>query len=274
VAALITGNFDDSLSEGEVWTVSGYVGYANQWTFFEELWKAALAQHGVPYFHMKEMNDPNGPFAKWLPHKEHQEEVIAFFKDLVEVIRKTGLRMISSGVWLPALSRFNEEKKLALEAYPLAAYACMGQVVQQYGELDSALTFDRVDKVDDKLQKARDYATSDPRGGFFNHLTIAALKDVTARDVPAQQAADLLAWEVRKALLAMKEWQSEPDKPQSDRKEQWKHYVEWSKKTTGHEPVLRKSLQNLIVGKPSHNVVWDWNQLDHVNNARKTIWTK
>lgn len=275
MVALITGNFDDSLSDGDVWTVSGYVGYANQWSFFEELWTAALTKHGVPYFHMKEMNDPDGPFAKWLPHKDHQPEVIAFFTDLVGVIQRTGLRMISSGVWLPDLARFNAENGLALEEYPLAAYACMGQTVQQYGELPAMLMFDRVDKVDDKLQKARVYAESDQRGGFFDQITTVPLeKSVTARDVPAMQAADLIAWEARKALVGMKTWQSASDKPQTNRKAQWKHYVDFTRETTGSDPILRKSLENLIVGMPTYNVVWDRQQIDYVHKLRNRIWSK
>ena len=77
MVALITGNFDDSQSVGDVWTVGGYVGYANQWDYFKSLWKEALQRHGVPYFHMKEMADPDSPFAKWLPPQEHSEEVAA-----------------------------------------------------------------------------------------------------------------------------------------------------------------------------------------------------
>jgi hypothetical protein len=272
--ALIIGNFDDSLSDGDIWTVSGYVGYANQWAFFEELWGAALAKHSVPYFHMKEMNDPNGPFAKWLPHEQHQPEVIAFFTDLVEVIQSAGLRMISSGVWIADLLRFNAENSLSLEAYPLAAYACMGQVVQQYGTVPATLIFDRAEKVDDKLKKARVYAESDPRGGFCSQITTEPLpKSVTAREIPAMQAADFIAWEIRKALFRMKEWQSASDRPMVDREAQWNHYLEFTRKATGKDPILRKSLENLIVKKPTHNVVWDWHQIDEVSKFRKGIWT-
>jgi hypothetical protein len=59
--------------------------------------------------------------------------------------------MISSGVWLPDLARFNAENGLALEAYPLAAYACVGETVQQYGELPAMLMFDRVDIIERTL---------------------------------------------------------------------------------------------------------------------------
>jgi hypothetical protein len=135
LVALISGNFDDSQSTGDVWTVAGYVGYSAQWDYFEGLWTEALARHGVPYFHMKEMAGPSGPFAKWLPPQEHTEEVAAFFKDLVAAIRKSGLYMVSSTVWLKDLERFNQETGVGLEAYPLATHACLAMIGLKYEEL-------------------------------------------------------------------------------------------------------------------------------------------
>jgi hypothetical protein len=116
LVALITGNFDDSQSTGDVWTVAGYVGYSAQWDYFERLWTEALALHGVPYFHMREMAKSSGPFAKWLPPEEHIEERAAFFKDLVAATRRCGLYMVSSTVWLTDLERFNQETGVGLEA--------------------------------------------------------------------------------------------------------------------------------------------------------------
>jgi hypothetical protein len=278
LVALLGSYFDDSQSTGDVWTVSGYVGYKNQWEYFEELWRAVMAKHGVPYFHMREMAKEDGPFAKWLPAEEHEEERAAFFIDMAAAILKSHLRMVSSGVWISDLTRFNAAHGLALEAFPLAAYTCLIQIQQQYNDIPATATFDRIEKVDDKLRKARVYADSDPRtypgDSFIAHVaSFGVPKGITSREVPALQAADLVAWEYRKALFGMKEWQLSPDRPITDRHVQWQHYLQWTKERTGSGPVLRKSLTALITNLRTHSVVWDWHQLEGANTARSGIWT-
>lgn len=159
MGALISGNFDDSQAPGDLWTVGGYVGYANQWDYFERLWEEALKRHEVPYFHKREMADPSGPFSKWIPPQEHVEEVAAFFKDLVAAITKSGLYMVASTVWLSDLERFNRETGVNLEPYPLAAHACLGIIGEKIDDPSCPITavFDRVEKVDSKLRTARSY---------------------------------------------------------------------------------------------------------------------
>jgi hypothetical protein len=39
--------------------------------------------------------------------------------------------------------------------------ACLMQIQQQYDDIPATATFDRVEKIDDKLRKARVYADSD-----------------------------------------------------------------------------------------------------------------
>jgi hypothetical protein len=210
LVALISGYFDDSQSTGDVWVVAGYVGYANQWEHLGRMWDEALRAHDVPYFHKREMADPAGAFAKWLPPEDHQEEVVAFFKDLVGAIRRCGVHIITSAVWVKDLERFNSEKGLILEPYPLAAYSCMSQIALKHGDVPVTAVFDRVEKVDDKLRKARLYADTDRHAypGLCNLVTSIPLEaGLTSRTVPALQAADLIAWEVRKALFKMKPWQ-------------------------------------------------------------------
>jgi hypothetical protein len=227
---------------------------------------------------MREMAKPNGAFKKWLPPEEHETEVINFFKDLVGAISKCNLRKISSAVWLGDLERFNTENCLALEPYPLATYSCLVRLSQEYDELPMTVIFDHVEKVDDKLRKARAYIDSDvkfrPLGGLCNNIAANPLqKCLTSRDVPALQAADFIAWEMRKALLQMKPWQSLPDRPLNDREAQWNHYLEWTRQTTGRNPLLRKSLDALLAKNKSASIVWDRHQLETTNEFRRGIWT-
>ena len=275
MVALITGNFDDSQSTGDVWTVAGYVGYSNQWDHFERLWAEALDHHGVPYFHMKEMNDPNGVFAKWLPPQDHEPARRAFFKDLVAAIRKSGLYMVSSTVWIKDVERFNLEKGLALEPYPLAAYSCMSLIAMNYDDLPVTAVFDRIEKVESKLAMARSYADSDRHAypGLCDTIATSWLpKPLTSREVPALQAADLIAWEVRKANFGMRDWQIS-ERPIGDRSEQFKHYMAYTREKTGEDPILRKSLDALLSDMPIKAIVWDYQQLTTTNEIRRGIWT-
>jgi hypothetical protein len=251
LVALINGNFDDSEATGDLWVVAGYVGYANQWDYFERLWADALTRHGVPYFHMREMNRSSGPFAKWLPPQDHVEEVRAFFKDLVAAIRDSHLYMISSAVWIRDLDRFNQETGLSLQAYPLAAYGCMSCAAIKYENLPITAVFDRADKVKSKLETARKYADSDQIfPGLCDYIATVPLQEpLSNRDVPGLQAADFIAWEVRKAHFGMKEWQLS-ERQVSDRWSQWEHFLEWTRQMTGADPVLRKSLDALITESP------------------------
>jgi hypothetical protein len=195
LAAVINGYFDDSQSPGDIWVVAGFVGYINQWEHLERLWTAVLVAHDVPYFHMREMADPTGAFAKWHPPEDHYDEVAAFFRDLVGAIGKCNLQKFSSAVWLKDLERFNREKGLSLEPYPLAAYACTSYIGARYPKLPVTAFFDRVEKIESKLNTARAYVDSDQKlwPGLCDFVTtVPFAKGLTSRTVPAMQPADFI----------------------------------------------------------------------------------
>lgn len=154
------GFLDDSQTLGKVWAVGGYVGSLNHWDVFEPRWDAALKRHDVKYCHMRETSVPTGPFAKWLPSSEHRAEWASFLGDLARVIDDAYLTTICSLVRIEDLARFNSERGLHLEPYPLAAYGCMLQAGKYYTGYPTELVFDHVEKVESKLAKAREYAES------------------------------------------------------------------------------------------------------------------
>jgi hypothetical protein len=129
---LAKGWFDDSQSSGEVWVLGGYMGNPLHWETFDTYWPMALANAEVPYFHMREMADPRGPFAKWMPHSEHRTEVENFFSDMAKVIMHSNLTGFCGAVRIKDLEHFNKENGLKLEPYPLAAYGCMLLVGKDY----------------------------------------------------------------------------------------------------------------------------------------------
>lgn len=277
LVAIVSGYFDDSRTDGTLWVLGGFAGYINQWEHFEELWRAALDTHGVPYFHMREMADPNGVFKKWHPAENHQDEVIAFFKDLIAAIKKSYLHQFGSAVWVRDLDRFNSEKNCQLKPYSLAAYSCLTRLSQRYPAVPATAIFDRIEKIDSRLATARTYADSDKFvfPGACDHVTSAPLAPgLTAKNVPAMQAADLIVWEARRAYLTIHPWQSLPDRPQpQDRDAQWEDFRRWSRDTHNKEyPIQRRSLEALIDNMPISWTVWDYLQLCTTHDARRGIW--
>jgi len=180
---------------GKVWIVGGYAGHGLQWEEFENMWPLALANHEVPYFHMREMADPNGVYAKWHPFKDHQEEVADFFSGLVKVIGYCHLRGFFSIVRFVDLERFNAETGAKLEPYALAAYGCMLMAAYEYGDAPVEIIFDHVEKVSSKLARATEYAESDRHyGNSLGKVMMTPLRqELTFRQIIPLQAADFFS---------------------------------------------------------------------------------
>ena len=160
----------------------------------------ALANHEVPYFHMREMAKPRGVFAKWLPPSDHQDELADFFSGLAKVVRDSCLVGVLSLVRIDDLERFNAEYGTTLEPYPLAAYGCMLMAARDNPGMSTELIFDHCEGIGSKLAKARTYAVSDTyNDGDFTDIVVSPLvNSLTCKDVPALQAADFFVWEYGK----------------------------------------------------------------------------
>ncbi len=275
MTALIRGWLDDS-RRGPIWSVGGYIGGDHRWEYFDTLWPMALANHEVPYFHMKEMGKPNGVYAKWYPAKDHKEELAAFFADLAKVINQTRLVGISSIVRQADLDRFNADFGQSLQAYPLAAYGCMRLAAGENLEgMPIELVFDTVEKAHSKLRKAREYADADriyEPGLCDAVVTTPLIKKLTWRDVPALQAADFLAWEFRKNHENVSEWFDLIDKP-DDWDDRSNHLDRWLTEKFGPGSFLRKSAAALINGNEFYTLVWDYKNLCDAHKSRGGLWT-
>jgi hypothetical protein len=124
---------------------------------------------------------------------------------------------------------------------------------------------------------AREYAESDrflfPE--LCKRITSTPLADgLSAKDVPALQAADFAIWEARRGYLTIKPWQFLPNRPGGDREAQWEHFKEWCRQTYDQEyPIQRKSLDALIGDNaPIKWVLWDHQQISTTHEARHGIW--
>ena len=269
-----TGYFDDSRTDGQVFTVAGFVGASPQWDRFGVEWPPMLARHGVPYFHVTEMADPNGPFKKWLPPQEHESEVMEFFCDITRTIQECQFRAFGTTVRIQDLQRFNSENGLELESYSLAVYGCMVHIKKAYPTDIVNLFFDRIEKVKSRLDKAEEYAVADP---YFTSVAnfiqpIPLQKGLTFRNVPPIQAADFLAWEARKHHVQQNEWWEMEGRPESW-EDRFMHYQEWSREKFGTRlPPPRKSLGALLKQMNFDGMVWDYRALNIAHEARGGAW--
>ena len=273
---MIKGYFDDSRTSDEVWAVAGYVGSDQHWGTFEEMWPTALANHDVPYFHMKEMADPNGVYKKWHPPQDHDAEKADFLGGLAKVIRYSKLEAFASIARVKDLQRFNLESGLKIEPYPLAVYGCMIILGIEHEDQPIELIFDHVEKVESKLAKARTYADSDSYyAGTFDKINLMPLaRGLGFKDVVALQAADFSVWELRKNHLQLSEWFGIEGKPSENFDERWQHFEEWSIQRFGQRrPTMRKSIEALLASGPVTTMVWDYDQLCRAHRFRGGVWS-
>ena len=270
---MISACFDDSQTDPRLCLVAGLAGYANQWEFFERLWSAVLARHGVPYAHMREMAIPTGVFGKWHPPEKHEEDVTAWLKDLAGAIRDPYLQAFGSVVYIQDLERFNADKGLDLKPYSLAVCACMTQLARHYENLPVTAVFDRVEQIDERLAAARSYAEGDATPDLTRSVTTMPLPaDSSFRTVSPLQAADLVVWEQRRTQASIERGRAAGHVRQKTPEQQWEEFRVWSRLNREY-PLQRKSLEALIQAGLSVNLaVWDYDALLQAHDLRNGIW--
>jgi hypothetical protein len=274
--AMIKGYADDSRPNDRIWAVGGYAGHELQWERFEEDWPRMLNRHGVPYFHMREMADPKGVYAKWHPFEKHQDEVVAFFTDLTQIIIDCWLRPYFSITRVNDLKRFNAEYGLDLDPYSLAAYGCMLGIAKDHlNGVTAQITFDHVEKVASKLARASEYAEADMHYSRVHEmvLPVPLPSNLTFKDVIPLQAADFLIWEIQKNHLRLEEWFLIPDKP-TDPDERDAHMDQWALEKFGNvRPPARKSLEAVVDGgAPPGGIIWDYDNILSAHRLRGGRW--
>ena len=190
IMAALTGYFDDSRTDGLIFTLAGYVGGERHWEVFQDQWHRALDRHEVPYFHMREFRKDSGPYKKWLPAKDHQRQIASFLGSLARAIGRSQLTGFGSIVRLKDLERFNQDHGLALEPYPLAAYGCMTWIGNKNPGTAVSMICDHAEQISSKLEKASRYGESDTYylGATDLVQPIPLKDDVTFKEVSPIQA--------------------------------------------------------------------------------------
>ena len=178
--------------DGTLLVVSGWLSFQGRWRQFEEEWAAALTEADVEYFHMKDFTQSRGQFEGWRGKDKKREKLL---KRLIATIHRNLPEGFAGTVLLPDWALVNSRYMLAenkLTPYPLCGRSCVQQVYRwcdsyHYDRRQVTFVFERGDRDQGML-----------RDRLFQDFRIEIRFE--DKKLPALQAADLAAWELRKAL--------------------------------------------------------------------------
>jgi hypothetical protein len=255
-------------------SVAGFVATADNWKLFEQRWQQnVLDRFELDYMHMNEFKGYAGKFAKF---KGNRHEEIALFQAVCRAIRDSYLTPIGSSLRLADLRRFNQKHDQTLDDFAFNAHVCAQLMKLLYGENLIETFFDRTNGVLRKLDLAEQYAESDPDcPGILDTIQLNALgKGETFRKVLPIQAADFLAWELRRDMGDKDEWYGnfEADAKSKDYKNALAHMGRWAKANGKRLPFHRQSLGTLARSTFPRLLTWTYDSFCSVHERRHGIW--
>lgn len=177
--------------------VAGFIANAGDWQQFDIEWKATLAKENIPYFHMKEFNNPNSKMYKGWTETKRRE----FFARLLEIItrntyRKFGIVIISE--WFSSLPVTTKELTRLENAYALAGTLAASTVRRWLQESNHPP--DRLELVFENGDLGKQFLIAGLESKGFSHPIFREKKDRTIKGFlhnawTPLQAADILAYE-------------------------------------------------------------------------------
>ncbi|MBS0366584.1 MAG: DUF3800 domain-containing protein [Proteobacteria bacterium] len=292
--AVLKGYFDDSGDpcdeKHRFFAVGGYVAPVERWDRFETAWNAILSEFRVPYLHMKELNQGVGAFDAWRPKddvivKERTASLLGAFAKVIGESRLWGFGAVIS-LW--DLERFNAESGRGLDAKALAIYGCALEMRRYNETIDVECVLDRMNGAHAALARAEQYGRTDNFYPFMRNfptfIPLSKNGNTGARNTPALQAADFLAWELRKNFENKRGWFDEYNPRASDPKASGT-LMEWFMKER-LQHMARKGITQLEIGLPQRRslsaladaaypdgALWDYDAFCKCDKIRGGIWS-
>jgi hypothetical protein len=247
VLALFRAYLDDSgapTGGHKFLTVAGYAAEVSGWKDFDRRWAEALQGAGVPYLHMKEFGKvDSGIYAVLKADKNKEAEFLMSLRDIIYDTVDCG---VQATVVLADLRAFNKEHRLRLDPYALGIYSCVLELMRKYAFSNAEAVVDAFDNVHLRCGLALDYVKSDSEApATFAPVAVVPIQSPWSfKTVLPLQAADLIAWEMRKFCEDHSDWDFSKDDRSSMRAvdKSYKQFAEAYRERHGRPPRVRKSL--------------------------------
>jgi hypothetical protein len=194
--AILKAYFDDS-KDNRVLTIAGYLSDHESWARFDHAWQVVLDRFHVPYLHMSEFWDRDGIYRHI---KDDPKEEEAFFAGIVKVICDHLRFCVQTTVVLDDVKKFNRVQKYKLSAQALAIYGCLLRLQTQFNGQPIEVIFDKFERASSFIELGKHYAEADAQQPLNKHLILSVrVEDGESwRTILPLQAADFVAWEMRK----------------------------------------------------------------------------
>lgn len=248
----------DSADESHL-TIGGWLADHDSWQRFEPMWDDLMREFGIPYLHMAEFRKENAKF-KHLKSDPAQEK--EFWKRVNSLILQTVRTSVACTVRMDDLNKFNKKLGLGLDPYALCIFGCLLQM--RSCALDGEIEFvlDQFDNSTSRAGLALKYAQTamgmdhPVRPDLFTPIPLQ--KHESWKTVLPLQAADYIAWEVRKFRRERKDFRP-PKSVRGDRLNTHESAMAWERR---NNPRYRGNFKALIMStllKPQHSVLDKFN---------------
>ena len=182
--------------------VAGFAGTERQWNGFDHEWRDTLARAGVSVFHMKELENRRGEFSGWDEHQQKRP----FLDEVVSIILNRDLIAVGAAVsvaWFNALPRSGYSKHEFLEdPYHLALQETLHILGQEVTSHTGATNVElSIAQQPEYMAQGRGYYAAGAALLYPERLA-PTIRYVAADESARLQAADLIAYELRKACDA------------------------------------------------------------------------
>jgi hypothetical protein len=193
---------------------AGVMGTTEQWKKFNRSWGRFLVRKRIPYLHVKEVirgrRTGKGPFAQFADSGLFARLLI----DAATCIISAGLYCRGTSIFVDDLRRVIARHKLTADPYSFTLYQAvisLGTVALNGYPDEPAfhLILDRLEQPTKRLAEAEQLFETDRFNSWRGWPAVTALRPKDrdgSREIVELQAADLVAWVLRRELLYIEEW--------------------------------------------------------------------
>lgn len=191
------------------------IGTSEQWSDFNERWDLMLKTHDIPYLHMKDIvatKDAKDPLSSKLADPVALDLLM---QDASYCIIRAGLQCFANAVWLNDLRNVSDAFGLEIkDPYSFTLYVnvvMLGTWTLNHFSSDPSfqLILDRIERGYRKADLAHQLYQTDSYMAWRGWPLVTPMspnEKAGSREMNELQAADLVAWSLRRNLKLMEEW--------------------------------------------------------------------